>query len=81
MTSAQAMAKMNKTMNLPAMQKIMMEFEKQSEMMEMKVLTYLETFCTHSPRFSTQAPRHESVSMEVRCDLFYARRARIGLPC
>lgn len=28
---------MNKSMNLPAMQKIMMEFEKQSEMMEMKV--------------------------------------------
>eukprot|EP00123_Amoebidium_parasiticum_P000360 comp10869_c0_seq1/m.5477 comp10869_c0_seq1/g.5477 ORF comp10869_c0_seq1/g.5477 comp10869_c0_seq1/m.5477 type:complete len:217 (-) comp10869_c0_seq1:702-1352(-) len=31
-----AMARMNKSMNLPAMQKIMMEFEKQSEMMDMK---------------------------------------------
>merc|ERR1711881_162119 len=31
-----AMGKMNKQMNLPQIQKIMMEFEKQSEMMEMK---------------------------------------------
>merc|ERR1711976_1009920 len=31
-----ATKKMNKTMNLPQIQKIMMEFEKQSEMMEMK---------------------------------------------
>lgn len=31
------MTKMNNQMNLPAMQKIMMEFEKQSDMMEMKV--------------------------------------------
>ena len=31
-----AMKKMNKTMNLPQIQKIMIEFEKQSEMMEMK---------------------------------------------
>merc|ERR1711976_820684 len=31
-----AMKKMNKTMNLPNIQKIMMEFEKQSEMMEIK---------------------------------------------
>jgi charged multivesicular body protein 2A len=31
-----AMMTMNRRMNLPAMQKIMMEFEKQSEMMDMK---------------------------------------------
>merc|ERR1712066_305172 len=31
-----AMGRMNKQMNLPQIQKIMMEFEKQSEMMEMK---------------------------------------------
>ena len=31
-----AMASMNKSMNLPQIQKIMMEFEKQSEIMEMK---------------------------------------------
>merc|ERR1712226_908970 len=31
-----AMGRMNKQMNLPAIQKIMMEFEKQSEQMEMK---------------------------------------------
>ena len=31
-----AMATMNKKMNLPEIQKIMMEFEKQSEMMDMK---------------------------------------------
>ncbi|KAL3309270.1 Charged multivesicular body protein 2A [Cichlidogyrus casuarinus] len=31
-----AMQKMNKSINLPAMQKIMVEFEKQSEIMEMK---------------------------------------------
>ena len=30
------MASMNQAMNLPAMQRIMMEFEKQSEVMEMK---------------------------------------------
>ena len=30
------MASMNQAMNLPAMQRIMMEFEKQSEMMDMK---------------------------------------------
>ncbi|KAI3384174.1 hypothetical protein SNEBB_008208 [Seison nebaliae] len=33
---AQAMGRMNKQMNLPEIQKIMMEFEKQSEMMDMK---------------------------------------------
>ena len=32
----QAMASMNKGMNLPAIQRIMMEFEKQSSMMDMK---------------------------------------------
>ena len=32
----QAMASMNKGMNLPAIQRIMMEFEKQSAMMDMK---------------------------------------------
>lgn len=32
----QAMAQMNRRVNLPAIQKIMMEFEKQSEMMDMK---------------------------------------------
>lgn len=31
-----AMSTMNKKMNLPEIQKIMMEFEKQSEMMDMK---------------------------------------------
>ena len=31
-----AMGRMNKTMNLPALQKIMADFEKQSEMMDMK---------------------------------------------
>ncbi len=31
-----AMATMNKKMNLPEIQKIMMEFEKQTEMMDMK---------------------------------------------
>eukprot|EP01134_Creolimax_fragrantissima_P004476 CFRG4476T1 len=31
-----AMGRMNKQMNVPSMQKIMMEFEKQSEMMELK---------------------------------------------
>lgn len=31
-----AMRSMNKTMNIPGLQKIMMEFEKQNEMMEMK---------------------------------------------
>merc|ERR1711993_121179 len=31
-----AMGRMNKSMNLPQIQKIMAEFEKQSEMMEMK---------------------------------------------
>ena len=30
------MSKMNKQMNMPQMQKIMMEFQKQSEMMDMK---------------------------------------------
>jgi charged multivesicular body protein 2A len=30
------MASMNRRVNLPGIQKIMMEFEKQSEMMEMK---------------------------------------------
>ncbi|KNC76465.1 hypothetical protein SARC_11033 [Sphaeroforma arctica JP610] len=34
--ATKAMGRMNKQMNLPNMQKIMMEFEKQSEMMEMK---------------------------------------------
>lgn len=32
----QAMMRMNRQMNIPAMQRIMMEFEKQSEMMDMK---------------------------------------------
>eukprot|EP00013_Stygamoeba_regulata_P024697 CAMPEP_0177654660 /NCGR_PEP_ID=MMETSP0447-20121125/14467_1 /TAXON_ID=0 /ORGANISM="Stygamoeba regulata, Strain BSH-02190019" /LENGTH=229 /DNA_ID=CAMNT_0019158357 /DNA_START=48 /DNA_END=737 /DNA_ORIENTATION=+ len=35
-STAMAMMRMNKTMNLGVMQKIMMEFDKQSEMMEMK---------------------------------------------
>ena len=30
------MVRMNKQMNIPALQKVMMEFEKQSEMMDMK---------------------------------------------
>merc|ERR1712224_504469 len=35
-TAARAMGAMNSSMNLPAMQRCMMEFEKQSEMMDMK---------------------------------------------
>eukprot|EP00339_Tiarina_fusa_P029197 CAMPEP_0117038100 /NCGR_PEP_ID=MMETSP0472-20121206/26838_1 /TAXON_ID=693140 ORGANISM="Tiarina fusus, Strain LIS" /NCGR_SAMPLE_ID=MMETSP0472 /ASSEMBLY_ACC=CAM_ASM_000603 /LENGTH=122 /DNA_ID=CAMNT_0004748247 /DNA_START=311 /DNA_END=679 /DNA_ORIENTATION=+ len=34
--AARAMGAMNNSMNLPAMQRVMMEFEKQSEMMDMK---------------------------------------------
>jgi hypothetical protein len=34
---------MNRQMNLPAMQRIMMEFERQSEIMEMKEDTIAET--------------------------------------
>ena len=34
--AARAMGAMNSSMNLPAMQRCMMEFEKQSEMMDMK---------------------------------------------
>lgn len=35
-SATMAMRKMNASMQLPALQKIMMEFAKQSEMMEMK---------------------------------------------
>lgn len=34
--ATKAMASMNRTMNLPAIQNIMMEFEKESEIMDMK---------------------------------------------
>lgn len=39
----QAMMKMNRQLNLPAIQKIMMEFERQSEIMEMKEETIGDT--------------------------------------
>lgn len=39
----QAMMTMNRQINLPAMQKIMMEFERQSEIMEMKEETIGDT--------------------------------------
>jgi len=38
-----AMMRMNRTINLPSLQKIMMEFQKQSEMMDMKEETIGET--------------------------------------
>jgi hypothetical protein len=37
--ATRAMMAMNRQVNMPAMQHIMMEFEKQGEIMEMKVLT------------------------------------------
>lgn len=38
---------MNRQINLPAMQKIMMEFERQSEIMEMKEETIGDTSTLH----------------------------------
>lgn len=43
LSAMKAMMKMNRQLNLPAIQKIMMEFERQSEIMEMKEETIGDT--------------------------------------
>lgn len=75
-----AMTMMNRQMNLPAMQKIMMEFEQQTEKMDMKEEMMNDTL-DDVMEGDDDEEKSEEILNQVRIDYIFIRIVRLLIIC